>query len=125
MSAQHYANALRETYRLEAAAIATAGVLGRVQGPAGKTGRVVNVSHIVTTDTTVAASVITVDTNAGLAVPVSHTVPLAPGVNTGGAVPAASLKGQTLLPADTVVEIQSDGGSTAGAADITVTIDWF
>jgi hypothetical protein len=30
-----------------------------------------------------------------------------------------------LMPADTAVVIATDGNSTAGAADITVTIAWF
>jgi len=124
MSAQHYANALRETYRYPAASLASAAVVGRFIGPAGKTGRVVNVAHVVTTDVTVAAGAVTVDTNAGLTSPVSHTVPVS-AANAAVAVPYASLKGQTELPADTVVEVQADGAPTAGAADLVVTVDWY
>ena len=29
------------------------------------------------------------------------------------------------LPADTIIDITSDGGSTLGDADVYVTIDWF
>ena len=29
------------------------------------------------------------------------------------------------LEADTVVEVASDGGATAGDADVIVTVDWF
>ncbi len=29
------------------------------------------------------------------------------------------------LPADTIIEIGNEGGSTAGAGEVYVTIDWF
>jgi hypothetical protein len=125
MSAQFYDNALRETYRVPGASLTGgAAVLDRVIGPAGKRGRVVNVSHVVTTGVTVAASTVTIDTNAGVTTPVAHTVPIS-SADAGAAIAAASLAGQTELPADTVVEIQTDGASTAGAVDLVVTIDWF
>lgn len=135
MSGQFYDNALRETYRFPAATLSAAAVVGRFIGPAGKRGRIVNVSHIVTTGVTVAAAAVTVGVN-GATSPVSHTVPIS-SANAGAAIPAASLKGQVEgsdglatgeiaeLAADTVVEVASDGGPTAGAADLVVTVDWF
>ena len=123
MSSQNYDNALRETYRFPAATISAAAVVGRLVGPAGKTGRVVNVSHVVTTDVTVAAGTVTVGPN-GAASPVTHTVPIS-AANAAVAIPATSLKGQTLLAADTLVEVAAGGEPTAGAADLIVTIDWF
>lgn len=135
MSGQFYDNALRETYRVKAATISAAAVIDRFIGPAGKRGRVVNVAHVVTTDVTVAASNITVGNN-GATNPVTHVVPVST-ANSGAAIPAASLKGQVEgsdglaageiaeLAADTVVEVASDGGSTAGAVDLLVTVDWF
>jgi hypothetical protein len=127
MNNYQYDKPLREHYVYPAAALTSAAVVGRFIGPAGKVGRVVNVSHIVTTDTD-AAAVVTVDTNAGLASPVVHTVPNAPGQYTGGAIARddATLLAQTELPADTVVEVQADGGPTAtGEADLHVTVEWY
>ena len=112
------------TYRLPAAAIAGGGVLGRFQGPAGKAGRVVGFEYVVTTTTTTAASVITVDTNAGLTAPFSSSVPVAT-APAGGAASLAELKAGAELPADTLIEVQSDGGSAAGAADLQVTVQWY
>lgn len=123
MSSQFYDNALRETYRFPAATISAAAVVGRLVGPVGKRGRVVNVSTVVTTGVTVAAGTVTVGPN-GAASPVTHTVPIS-SANAVLAIPAASLKGVTDLAADTLVEVAAGGEPTAGAADIIVTVDWF
>jgi hypothetical protein len=124
MNNYQYDKPLRETYQYPAAALTSAAVVGRFIGPEGRKGRVVNVSHVVTTDTDDAA-VVTVDTNAGLAVPVTADVANAPGQYTGGSTVKADVVGQTELPADTVVEVQADGVPTAGAADLTVTVEWY
>jgi len=124
MSGQFYDNADSRTYRFPAETISGAGVLQRVIGPAGKVGRVRGFEYIVTTDVTVAASAITVDTNAGLSSPFSTSIAVA-SANDGGAATAAELKAADDLPADTVIEIATDGGSTAGACDLIVRIDWF
>ena len=125
MNSYQYDKPLRESYRLPAAATTTAGVLGRFIGPAGRVGRVVNISHIVTTAVTVAADVISVGPN-GAAAPVLHSVGVSL-IAAGGAISrtAASLLAQTELPADTVVEIATNGASTLGAADINVTVEWY
>lgn len=132
---QSYDNALRETYRFAAATLSAAAVVGRFIGPAGKRGRITNVSHVVTTDVTVAAAVVTIGVN-GASNPVSHTVPIS-SANAAVAIPKASLSGQVEgtdglasgeiaeLAADTLVEVASNGGPTAGAADLIVTVDWF
>lgn len=115
------------TYRFAAATISAAGVIGRVIGPAGKRGRVIGAEYVVTTDVTVAASVLTVDTNAGLVSPFSFGVEVA-AANAGGAATKAELDAQDVdaeLPADTTIEIQTDGGSTAGAVDLALTIQWY
>ena len=128
MSAQFYDNAIRETYRFPAAAVDTAGVFGRFIGPSGKTGRVVNISHIVINDITVAAAVVDVDTNAGLTTPAQHTIPVSSANAGASATPGNVTNGLAAaseLPADTVVEVASDGGATAGDADVIVTVDWY
>ena len=114
----------QRTYRFPAAAIAAAGVLGRVIGPAGRRGRVIGAEYVVTTGITGAASAITVDTNAGLTGPFTFDAEVA-GVNSGGVASAAELKAGAELPADTVIEVQTDGGASAGAADLVITIQWY
>lgn len=133
MSGNFYDNADRRVYRFPAAAIATAAVFGRIIGPRGKTGRVRGMEYIVTTGVTVAASAVTVGVNGAVA-PASLSVPVA-SANDGGSMTAAEVKAagaaqvagtnDVELTADTVIEVASDGGSTAGAADIIVTVDWF
>jgi hypothetical protein len=119
-----YDHPIEVSYRFPAAAVATAAVLGRVIGPAGASGRVLSLTHIVTTDVTVAPSVITVDTGVGVTTPVTMTIPVS-AANSGGSASDAAIKAGSELPADTVVEVSSDGGATAGAADISLTIGWF
>jgi hypothetical protein len=114
----------RRTYRFSALTVSGGAVIGRVQGPAGKVGRVVGFEYILTTGVTVAAAGITVDTNAGLTAPFTTSMPIA-AINTGGAATEAELKAGDELPADTVVEIADDGAATAGAADIALTIAWY
>ena len=120
-----YDNPLRESYYLPAADIAGGGVLGNFVGPKGKVGRVANVSYVLTVAATVADSDLTVGPN-GAATPVTVTVPFtASAIGSNDATAQADLKGQTDLAADTVVEVASDGGSTAGTGNIVVTVDWF
>jgi hypothetical protein len=120
-----YDKALRESYYLPAAAIAAGGVLGSFVGPKGKVGRVANVSYVLTTAATVADSVLTVGPN-GAATPVSLTVPFTgSAIGANDATTSADLYGQVELAADTVVEVASDGGSTAGVGNIVVTVDWY
>lgn len=119
-----YDNPIQVSYRFAAVTVSAAGVLGRMAGPAGRAGRVLNISAVVTTDVTVAPALITVDTNAGLTDPASLTLPVAAANAVAGSL-QADTEGASELPADTAIELQSDGGATAGAADITVTIGWF
>jgi hypothetical protein len=114
----------RRTYRFAALTVTSAAVIGRIQGPAGKVGRVVGFEYILTTGVTVGDAGITIDTNAGLTAPFTTSMPIA-AVNTGGAATAAQLKAGDELPADTVVELSSDAAATAGAADVTITIAWY
>ena len=128
MTSQFYDNALRETYRFPAVAIDTAAIFGRFIGPAGKQGRVVNISGIVTVELTTNPSILSVDTVAGVTTPPQATAPAAVadlgfqavlGSGTNGLAAASD------LPADTVCTVESDGGAVAGDGDVTVTVDWF
>lgn len=122
---RNYDNPIQVSYRFAAVTMAGgAAVLGRLQGPIGKAGRVASLTYLVTTGVTVAANTITIDTNAGITTPVTLSVPVA-SANAGGSATKAVLAAQTELPADTVVEVQSAGASTAGAADLNLSIDWF
>mgnify|MGYP001821412841 CR=1 FL=1 len=111
------------TYRFSALTVSGGAVVGRVQGPAGKVGRVVGFEYILTTGVTVAAAGITVGEN-GAAAPFTTSMPIA-AINTGGAATKAQLKAGSELPADTVIEIADDGAATAGAADIALTVQWY
>jgi len=127
-----YDGADRRVYRFPAAAIDTAGVFGRFIGPRGKVGRVRGIEAVNTAAVTVAASSITVGNNGAVA-PASLSIPVS-AINAGTSMTAAEEKAagakevagtnDVELEADTVVEVESDGGATAGDADITVTVDW-
>lgn len=113
--------------------IGAANVDARIQGPAGKVGRVRGIEYILTTGVTVAASSITVGNNGAVA-PATCSVPIA-AINSGGAMTAAQLKAagaevvagvnDVELAADAVVEVGNTGGSTAGVGAVYVTIDWY
>jgi hypothetical protein len=84
---------------------------------------------------TVAAALVTVGVN-GAVLPASISVPVT-AVNLGGGQSDAEIKAagaeqdeaggvnDVELTADTTIEVASDGGATAGAADIIVKVDWF
>jgi hypothetical protein len=117
-----YSNPTNTTYRFTAASLIASATLGRIIGPAGMTGRLLDIGYALTTGVTVAASSIRVGsvgtTNAygTLAVPIAA-------IDTVG---NTMVRGATIdIPKDTAVLIGSGGGATAGAADIIVTIDWY
>jgi hypothetical protein len=117
-----YDNPLRITYQVLAATIATAGVKLAQVGPEGMRGRVETMEALVTTATTTTASIVSVgsaaddDAYASLTVAVGAADTFANDPDDGVTA---------LLPADTLFEIASDGGSDAGAANLSVTIAWF
>jgi len=124
MSGQNYDSGQEISYRFAAATLTAAAVVGRLIGPAGKIGRVTSLTSIVTTGVTVAAAVVDVDTVAGITTPVTLTVPIS-SANAGASATKAVVDASTELPADTVVQVSSDGGPTAGAADLVVTVTWY
>lgn len=117
-----YSNPTTCTYRFPAISVVSAATLGRIVGPAGKTGRIVDVGYVVTTGVTVAASNLIVgsatdtDAYATIAVPISSATATDNGATMGVT---------DTIPADTAVLVGSAGGATAGAVDALVVIDWF
>ena len=116
-----YDNPERKTYSLAASAIATAGGKLTIVGPKGKDGRVSSVEAVITTATTDAATLIRVGDSATTAEYATLSVPI------GAAAIAANepVIVDVEIAADAVIYVNSDGGCTAGAADIAVTVDWF
>lgn len=117
-----YSNPDVANYRFPAATLTSAAVVGRILGPAGKSGRLVGISTIVTTGVTVAAASVELGVAADTDKYGSASVPVSSanaGVNT---VTAGT---EHVIPADTVLDVYTDGGATAGAADINVTIAWY
>lgn len=114
----------RRTYLFPAETVSSAAVLQRIQGPAGKVGRVVGFEFMITTTVTTDVATITVDTNAGLTAPFVTTIALA-AADIGGAATKAQLDAGDELPADTVIEISSDAAAGAGAADLILTVAWY
>lgn len=117
-----YDQGIHATYRFPTAAVDTDGVIGRIVGPAGKKGRLLDVASIVINEVTIAPSAINIgnaDNDARYGV---HTQPIgAAGVTTNGITRGAS----EYVPADTDVVVSSDGGATAGDSDIVVHMVWF
>jgi hypothetical protein len=109
-------------YRFPAASVVSAATLGRLIGPKGMQGRLVDIGTVVTTGVTVANSNVIVgtagDTDAFGTLPVI--------VSAANAVANGMTRGvDPVIPADTLVAVGSAGGATAGAADILVTIAWY
>jgi hypothetical protein len=122
-----YDNPITCAYRFAAAAIDTVAAVGKIVGPSGKKGRVVDVSYVVVADTTVGPTSITVgdagdaDEFATISIPVASA-----GAGGNGATLHAAVTGvQNEITADQVVTVTSDTGATAGDADIIVVIDWY
>lgn len=111
-------------YTLTAATVSTAATLLTVQGPSGKIGRLVDISAVLTTGVTTAATELRVgdagdaDQYGILSLPVASA-----GVGYNGATVYQT--DTNFIPADTNVIIATDGAGDAGAADIVVTIAWF
>jgi hypothetical protein len=127
MAGQFYDNPERTLIHLDLAAVAGGGDLATLAGPAGKVGRVTRLGVAVTTAFTVADSVLSLDSvTPSLTTPPSLTIPFT-GSAIGDNVEAtrAALNTFSELPADTVLQLASDGGSTAGAGSVTLQIDWY
>lgn len=134
----NYDNPETVTYRFAAASLASTGVIGRFIGPTGKIGRLSSMTWIYTTATTVTAPVVQLGTATTAAKVLQKTLAVA-SVNTGGSLTAAELKAaqdtqvtQSVaeanaerFPADTVAQLNVSTAASAGAADITIVVDWY
>lgn len=119
-----YENPVVSTYTLPAATVSTAADLLSVMGPEGHRGILLGIGAVVTTDTTVAATELRVGDSGDADQYGTLSVPVATAGNGYNAATISAVD-DNIMPADTAVIISTDGGSTAGAADITVTIAWF
>lgn len=116
-----YSDGTTAVYRFPAVSVTAGATLGRLVGPKGKTGRLVDIAYVVTTGVTVAASNLIVGSAGDTDAYGTLTVPIA----SANAVGNGITRGVTdVLPADTVVLVGSAGGATAGAVDALVTIYW-
>ena len=123
---QGYDHPIQVTYTFPAQTVSGDAVIGNFQGPAGKRGRVLDISYEVTTDVTVAAATLNVGNTQDDAANAECTVAVG-AAGTVGAATAAQLNpaDTNFLAADTKAILASDGGATAGAADVHVTVGWF
>jgi len=115
---------ISSTYRFPAASIASSATLGTIVGPRGKTGRLMGIGSVVTTNVTAAPSSVNVGVSGTLAKYGTLSVP----VSSAGAVANnATIKpvDANLIPANSAVLVSTGGEATAGAADLLVYIDWF
>jgi hypothetical protein len=116
-----YSNPTSITYRFPAETLSTAAIMGYIQGPAGLAGRVVDIAYIVTTGITVAANTVDLGVTGDVDQFATLTQDIA-AANLGG---NGAVITDDEIPADTVLELSTNGECTAGAADMLVTIDWF
>lgn len=119
-----YHDPVYATYTIPTADLTSEATLLSVVGPAGKQGRLVGITGVVTTGVTVAASTVTVGTAGDGGAYGTLTVP----VSSAGEVandPAVTAVDDNLMPADTAVVIATGGEATAGAADLAVHIAWY
>tara|TARA_R110000765_G_scaffold195825_7_gene301305 strand:+ start:6975 stop:7340 length:366 start_codon:yes stop_codon:yes gene_type:complete len=119
-----YHDPIYTTHTLKAQSIATAATMLSVVGPRGKVGRLESVSAVVTTGTTDAATELRVGTAADADKFGTLSVPVATAGNGYNNATIANIDTNP-MPANDVVLIATDGGCTAGAADISVTIAWY
>jgi len=94
-------------------------------GPPGLQGRLHQITYILTTGVTVAAS--TIDVGDGTDVDAYGTAPVAIAAldTVGPATTTDNTSDTNLIPANSKVAIGNGGGSTAGVGNVWVTIDWF
>lgn len=117
-----YSNPITTTYRFATATLSSAAIVGRLVGPSGKEGRLIDVACVVTTGVTDAA--VTVDV--GLTADVDAFGTLSVAIGAANTVANGMTRGtDNDIPADTVVEVSANGECTAGAGDLLVTIAWY
>jgi len=112
------------TYTFDTKTLSSAAQIGQMAGPAGLQGRVHSVNAVLTTATTVAASVISIGDNSDVDEYATLAVPIAL-IDTIHNASVSLTDDDNLIAADTIVTLETDGGCTAGAATVAVVIDWF
>ncbi len=90
----------------------------------GMKGRVLGISIVTTTATTVAAAELLLGTVADPDAYGTIAIPIT-AIDTQIALTKAQLAAILELPADTVLLLSGDGAATAGALDIALTIGWY
>jgi hypothetical protein len=116
-----YSDSKISTYRILAATLSAAAILDRIKGPAGAVGRLIDLQVLVTTTTTTNPNTIDVGLLGDVAAYGTHTTPVTVAdLGANGIVRGATEK----IPADSVIEISTNGECVAGVGDITVMIDW-
>ena len=120
-----YGSPIYTTYRYAAATLSAAATVGRFIGPEGKRGRIVGAEVITTTATTVAACALQVGPAGGTATAnLDMSIPVT-AINLGHQATKAEIDAGATMAADTVHNVSSDGGCTAGAGDLVITVAWF
>lgn len=125
-----YSNPQTAVYRFPAATLSSAGIIGRIIGPSGKQGRLIDIGCVVTTGVTVAANTIDVGLTADVDAFGTLTVPISAANAVSNGMVRTDTDGDGVyddvdIPADTVVEVSTNGECTAGAGDVLVMIDWY
>lgn len=123
-----YDNALTMTYKFPAAAVDTAGIMGRFTTPDGLQGRIRSIDYVMVAATTAAVTNIIVGISGDTDKFASSVIPVT-AINLGASdltlTEDATSGEAVMITADADVIITSDGGCTAGDADIYVVVDWF
>lgn len=118
------------TYKFAAfAGISAAGQSSeKIAGPAGKNGRLLAMVAIMTTGNTSAAGLVELKDNASAVTYGRLTVPVLAVELAAGDMQVDDVDDSPAdtgrIPAGSVLELDGDGGGTAGVADIYVTIEW-
>lgn len=121
-----YDRPIYTTYTFPAATLSAAATIGKFQGPAGRTGRVDDISYRVTTGVTVAASEVNIGATANDTGNAVCSVEVASAGATGAATADEVGKSDSnRLTADTTINVATDGACTAGAADLFITVAWY
>ncbi len=115
-----YDNPQTTVYRFPAANIATSGTVGQFIGPSGKKGRVTDIGYVITTNTTVAPTLISIGISGNTSKFATNSVPVGVANTVGNGVTDIAD-----IDADVAVLVTTDGGCTAGAADLLVMIEWY
>jgi hypothetical protein len=119
-----YHNPLRTTHVLAAATLSTLAELATFSGPEGMQGRVESISVLVTTATTADVTIVSIGDGTDVDKYATNTVPIA-SIDAVANTTVSLTTDDNLIPANALFTIDTDGGCTAGAGNITVVVAWF